>query len=786
MDLNIRVFNFLEEKDYPELAAFYHDALFCDWEESLSTYEFHKIEPIDWEVVFIDRQEILVTGIAALCAFTQDNFVGPSLPAEYSAKLMPGVKAADLLKSDGEELNENVSSPELLYICKKAFDVLTIESEELGSPASFEERLWYLRYLMIHQRCLDDLSHELYSKFDRNTELLVSTFSTIDHYGLLVQSHIEIAQGYIFFKRITKSEQWMKSLKDISGIELTVEGALGVRTQHQQNPLPQLTLRVNILNSRQLKPAAETHGEIILPSMLNLDDDLRLEKTQFIAEEENKDVQLPSLVQEIIFTNLLYLKHSQPRDKLADEELQPYLTTLLYQKHGPLATRIAALLFNIQLEANHKRTVERSFKQCEDLIRQLDGGSNPLQHRLAYAFASGLTPRWQIKATLGRLRVSLGMTKTALDLFLELHLWEEVIACYTTLDLRHKAAEIIQQEISKKPTVLLYCLLGDATDDVGCYGNAWELSKETSARAQRHWGNYYFAKNQFAEAIPHFQKSIQINCLQETTLLRLGFAALQLEQWDVAAEAYRFYTSLESHGFEAWNNLAKAYVKLGQKTRAHKILQEALKCNFDNWKVWENFLLVSIDTKNYEDAINAYERLMELKDKFEDHEILEILTKVVFEGALDASDNSSQRLTKKMLQLLGHACARNVSNGYLYELSAQLEGEDMLKKANKLQNAYRAYTQSNNQWSKAPDSSEKILKICIELCKNSLQAFFNAKHDLEMCQAVKSQLSSARLTGQGCLRAASNENWEQNADLVNQLKYVIEALNAELTDSANQ
>lgn len=57
-----------------------------------------------------------------------------------------------------------------------------------------------------------------------------------------------------------------------------------------------------------------------------------------------------------------------------------------------------------------------------------------------------------------------------------------------------QAAEIIQQEISKKPTVKLWCLLGDATEDVSHYETAWRLSEEKSSRVQKHWGFHYFAK----------------------------------------------------------------------------------------------------------------------------------------------------------------------------------------------------------------------------------------------------------------------------------------------------
>jgi len=57
-----------------------------------------------------------------------------------------------------------------------------------------------------------------------------------------------------------------------------------------------------------------------------------------------------------------------------------------------------------------------------------------------------------------------------------------------------QAAEIIDQEISKKPTVKLWCLLGDATGDVSHYEVAWRLSEKKSSRVQKHWGFYYFAK----------------------------------------------------------------------------------------------------------------------------------------------------------------------------------------------------------------------------------------------------------------------------------------------------
>lgn len=54
----------------------------------------------------------------------------------------------------------------------------------------------------------------------------------------------------------------------------------------------------------------------------------------------------------------------------------------------------------------------------------------------------------------------------------------------------------MRQELAKEETPKLWCLLGNCTDDVTCYEKAWEISKHTSARAQRDWGFFYYSKKQ--------------------------------------------------------------------------------------------------------------------------------------------------------------------------------------------------------------------------------------------------------------------------------------------------
>lgn len=275
---------------------------------------------------------------------------------------------------------------------------------------------------------------------------------------------------------------------------------------------------------------------------------------------------------------------------------------------------------------------------------------------------------------------------------------------------------MLQAELDKEQTVELYCLLGDTLDDKSYYNKALELANGRSGLAERHMGYYYFGKKQYIECIPHLERSVDFNALNGNVWARIGFAALTIERWELAAKAYRHLTNIEPNGFESWNNLAKAYLNLGRKDRAYKILAEAIRCNYDNWKVWENFLVVSVDTGNFEDVLNAHHRLIELKTRYLDAEVLAITVNAIEQNLLDAYGthdlrlihfgcrtilnvslhrlgNQSKRLAPKALKLLAELCVKYPNEGIVFELSAKLLTTEPLQRAQKLQKAYKAYTQ---------------------------------------------------------------------------------------------
>ncbi|KAH8411120.1 hypothetical protein KR222_003597 [Zaprionus bogoriensis] len=727
------------------------------------------------EIAEIDKSvDLLIDFLQLVFAFVQNNFTGPFDKLTLCSEMLSNLQLDDLypqkqLEASGEELNPNVKTAQLLLISKQMLEVLrkthptskvTIERNMCltrNDSDCLQQLLtwWHLRLVCLHQHILDDLADSLYKEFKviaADLQANLTTFTSKELHALIL---LEVANGYLQFHRSDLSNQILNELCEHLQVQLKVEGLLGMRTRFQRKALPQLCLKVvqQSVDANNLPKAMMSNSQTNLPQLLLLEDDTRLERIQFIEPQDNDVMTLPSVLQALVLAKVKQLQRSQPKDRLADEQLEPYTQTLLYQQHGPFQVRQAALLLNCQQEAGQRRAVERSWKQCEECIKLLNSVDGfTLRMRLSYSFAAFLLPIWQVQLQLVDLLRSLGMTKSALDICLQIHAWQQVIECYTSLELRHKAAEIIRQELGKHPTALLYCLLGDAIDDPQCYEQAWLYSKETSGKAQAYWGNYFYRRADYTQAISHYEKSLAINSLQESILLRCGYCAIQLERWEAAVRSYLAYTHLEPNGFESWNNLAKALIKLGDKQRAHRLLGEALKCNYSNWKVWENYMLVSVDTNHWEDAIRAYQRLGELKQHFLDEEVL---TRIVYGIARqiqsDSTGSSAKTLQPRVTQLLGQQCVQHGNEPIVWELSALISGTP-LKKAERLVKSYRSYTAKEIAWETKSAHAKKALSLCHEIAELSVAAIKEHSTD-ESELMITSQLNSSRLAVTSCLNA---------------------------------
>eukprot|EP00092_Neocalanus_flemingeri_P007724 GFUD01008340.1.p1 GENE.GFUD01008340.1~~GFUD01008340.1.p1 ORF type:complete len:833 (+),score=293.69 GFUD01008340.1:93-2591(+) len=591
-------------------------------------------------------------GISTLQLFVSVNWLGHPLekPVTDLLPCLSSLTADDIshlvetvLVRDGDSITSPTCHPELLAMAK----MILVETADTFSDSQAQV-LWSLRCCTVLATVLEEKSDMLHKEMVGIVEMGLGQDWGWDEQGVMKPLFLlECARYHSMYYRVKEADKLVEMAANLAGLELTDSGALGKRTRYQQRDIAQFCVDLGTGVSRD--KVVEVDREL-LPRDIKLEDDVRLNKIKFKDDERDLTRQLTGLQQSVLMARFNSKLRALPVDALTSEEVLPYLSPMLDHPQA-WSLHCTALLARSRLESDIGRTVERSLAQVENVLENLKLGERK-GDRLRLVYSSHLPPVWEVERQLGKLMISLGSTKAALDIYLRLEQWEEVITCYSMLELRHKAAEVIQKRLDEKETPRLWCLLGDATDDLSCYHKALELSGDKNARAWRSLGMHHYTRKEFKECIPLFQKSLDRSSFQPVTLLRLAFSAMELEMWELGAKSYRSYCSFEMDSFEAWNNLCKCYIKLDQKERAWRVLQEALRCDYDNWKVWDNLMVIATDIAVFDDVIRAYNRILDIRQTHIDNQVLSILVRAVLEDLPDRDGQNSSRHRERVQKLL--------------------------------------------------------------------------------------------------------------------------------------
>ena len=584
----------------------------------------------------------LIVGVALLHSFIQANFTGPDL--SYSpTELLPSAEAANIDSADinaaalplltlgGEPAYHLSTHPALLLLARRI--LLNLDTAALPTLS-----WWLLRLHAAHQSLLDEPVSIDSTTLTAAQALLESIPQTADFQDIRASLHVELGLYHHQLGNDKPSNQEFLAAAKASGLTYELTGALGRKTKYQVNALTQLVL---LAESRKREgdeaeaeqaaaPAepAEGHqagaivgegskaGEV-LPEGLKLNDDTLLEETAFTSNsrpdaessgsalahlDPGNQPPLHPLDQSLLLGLCLNTHNALPSSGLTASQMMPFLARVVQHPRN-WSVHTTALLLRSRLEAARSRTVERATLQLAALIEQMPTSDSSTKERLRYVHQLPLPSRWEMERELAKRYLTVGVTRSALEVFTRLEMWEDAVACLQRMDREDEAERIVRDLLEGRkveselvaPLVKagaerktrmhaareakLWCLLGDialgsdeaSKDPVGAkekakemYGKAWEISNGTSSRSRRSLGSLLVSEGKFEEAIEVLQDAVKINPLYSRVWFTLGVCFTRLERWGEAKDAFRRQVGVDEEDGEGWNNLAAVYLRMGE------------------------------------------------------------------------------------------------------------------------------------------------------------------------------------------------------------------------------
>lgn len=626
----------------------------------------------------VSRFDVLATGIACLNAFIQVNWTGPTLAFSLSQLFFGQTNEALETKMHQSCLKSLSVDSEEVYHLAQQLGLLAIARALLYAVRgkTMTGAFWAMRSVFIQQQLLDEFTGSLQSELmvlAKESEDDLEALDDLDEdarEALKIRHELEVGLLHSFFGQDKEALQKMESAQKESGFVWSLTGSLGRRTKFQTFDVSQLVV---LAESKKKKASKDDEEEAPRPETLDLNDDTILERIAFTENEKNeaetnkRHGNLNVIDQCLLLAFCLNVKNTNPEHGITAEQMVPYVTRVLENANNWMVHTMG-LLLRSRLESNKGRTVERSALQLQALVDQVKVEDSGVEERLAYFYDLLLPSKWEMERELARRFVSLGVVRSALEIFERLEMWEDVISCYQMIEQPQKAKDVLNRLMEENPNSPKYwCILGDLEAEPAHWKKSWEISNHSYARAMRSLGSYQYKRENYESAIECYQKALEINPLFEGSWYILGCAAMFAENWEVGSRAFQRVVALDDDQPEAWNNLASIYIKMDRKTDAFLALKHATRVKFDNWKMWQNLLFVSADVGQFSDAIFAMQRVVELRwdkarDQAVDIGVLRMLVENVIQNWKDPHDRDGARLSQHVQRLLEDIILSRITN----------------------------------------------------------------------------------------------------------------------------
>ncbi|KAH6587963.1 hypothetical protein BASA50_010982 [Batrachochytrium salamandrivorans] len=648
--------------------------------EDLDTWFRSRLSNALVEASVETKFQILSIGIACLYSFIQGAWTGPLLPFKATDLLPIAASSAQegksrskflgWLMSDYEEAYALTNEPILLLLARWILVDAAKEFKDFKTMG-----WWTYRCAFIQQRIIENHAITLQDIIVDSLDEVSKNLPLIDlERDIVTRFNLEFGLVHHYYTQDAKALTYFKAAQNASMLVWELTGALGKRTKFQTFDATQL-----IVVAESRRGATVPLESASTPITLDHNDDTLLEKLKITDKNAAPQHNLSVVDQCILLAFCLNVKNTNPIHGLTTEEMFPYVRRVLDHPNNWMVHTMG-LLLRCRLEMAKSRTAERSVLQLQALVDQFTVLDSTVSERMEHIFSIMLPSKWELERELGERFVSLGVIRSAMEIFERLEMWEDVVSCHIMLEEPSKAEVIVIELLKTSPNSPKFlCLLGDIKGDIQYYMKAWEVSGNRYARSMRSLGAHYFKKENMEKCVECYQLALALNPLFENSWFVLGCAAMKIENFDIAERAFNRVTVIDPDNGEAWNNLASVYIK-GKKLReAFNCLKESLKHNYDASNIWENYLFVSVDIGEFSESIRAIDRVLMIrvdkprfKDSLVDFDILDIVMLAIINGQLDSQGRAADYLAPKMAKLL-ETITSKLSTPRLFLICARFE-----------------------------------------------------------------------------------------------------------------
>jgi tetratricopeptide (TPR) repeat protein len=419
---------------------------------------------------------------------------------------------------------------------------------------------------------------------------------------------IELALVYRIFHCTTEFLTEHENILKSSGFAFRISGQLGKRTRFQKDSKAQMTLVIE--DSAFLRNES---GLFISPTVqhvreVKLGDDIATMERPVLDVEQNIS---PLTTKELCILLLETLAIADRRASATQhEERMPILNKVL-ECEAPYSIITCALYQKALVEKHDTYVQQRAALQLEAIMAELEK-SGPAS-RLDCFWVLNHPPMWEIRREMGMQFLMIGAARTASKIFIDHQMWDELAVCCglaKDLDLAINTLQV------QNPTPLVLCLLGELRQDVSLLAQSWHLSGHRFARAQRAIGKHWLHKEEWELAISAFQLALSLNTLYPDIWFSLGCSHMRLNQFDEAIVAFQEVVSQKQDDAESFSNLAICLMTVGKMIEAHKAVSQAIRFDRHNQKVWENFVVISLNCELYGDVVYGLEELTRAHPKW--------------------------------------------------------------------------------------------------------------------------------------------------------------------------